>query len=135
MVSAGVNSRLKGIVVARMGGRCLASNSLQVQEASNRPRGCPPKDLSQLLNRRAYQVRYAERSSQGSALGKMNHAVCSRVHSKLTIIKAGMDGLALEAAEPEESRGWALGNTDCPSSWLGGTAKKVCWPRWVLVMT
>lgn len=36
-----------------------------------------------------------------------------------------MDGLALERAEPEEeSRGWALGNTDCPSSWLGGALKK-----------
>lgn len=48
-----------------------------------------------------------------------------QVHSALTVTTAGVDGLVLQRAEPEQqsAEGGALGNPDSPGSWLEGALK------------
>ena len=56
----------------------------------------------------------------------MNHTVCSPSPQQVDHHQSWRGWVGLERAEPEEeSRGWALGNTDCPSSLLGGALKKM----------
>lgn len=101
--------------------------------------GCPPKRGQEpVVEQESLPSQVRRVPSQGSALGKMNPPRLLPGVQQVDHHQSwhGWVGPGDGRARREESRGWALGNTDCPSSWLGGTLKKrFIWPRWVLVMT
>lgn len=78
-------------------------NSLQVQGSLQQPKGSPPKRGHEPV---VGQESLPRPGTQGShwVLQWRGCITLSapQVHSTLTVIKAGVDGLALERAEPEE---------------------------------
>ena len=104
-------------------GKFLASNSLQVQGRLQQPKGSPPKRGHEPV---VGQESLPRPGTQGGhrVLQWRGCVTLSapQVHSTLTVIQAGVAGLALERAEPEEESTeggpWATLTVQAPG-WKG----------------